>query len=322
MDLEFPVPPAEEQQRIVAALEDHISRLDQGRGLVDRCVIRTQHLRHAVLDRLFSPEFVEKSATSASLGDFVVDSRGGWSRGARHLVSTEKGVPYLKMNNITIEGVLNVEDYVSVAASADEHRKYQLEIGDVLFNSKNSAELVGKTAAVTSEVAGWVFNENIICIRFHPSVIPEFAAMQMNSNKFRRHMEGIRSATTNVAAVYMRDLRRLPFWIPSITKQEQIVAEYMAARDSLKRLELATRQTISRAAVLRKSLLREAFAGQLVPQDPEAEPASALLERVRAERATVPAPKSRARLTGAIPGQTGSRGRTKSKNTSEQETLL
>jgi len=73
--------------------------------------------------------------------------------------------------------------------------------------------------------------------------------------------------------------------------QEDLLSQFEEASDGTSRLNRSTLQLKSRAAQLRRSLLSEAFAGRLVPQDPDDEPASVLLERIRTERAAQLKPK-------------------------------
>lgn len=188
------------------------------------------------------------------------------------------------MNNITTSGELALDHVAYVATAAHELEKYQIAKGDILFNNKNSAELVGKAAVADSRVEGWVFNENISRIRLVESVLPEFAVLQINSPRFRAEIRQMRSASTNVAAIYTRDLKKASFFVPPIDVQEKIVAEHADLSYTLRIVQPTLSIARKRALSLRLSLLRRAFSGQLVPQDPTDEPASVLLDRIRAER--------------------------------------
>ncbi|MFF7069269.1 restriction endonuclease subunit S [Streptomyces pseudovenezuelae] len=275
-----PVPPLAEQQRIVEALEEQLSRLGNAQGLVRRVRRLSTELagRYAV-DRL--DDLVRRESLTRPLGDVVVSSQGGWSRAQRHLVDEEAGVPYLKMNNITSVGGLDLEQVAYVHADAEEAEKYSLKMGEVLFNSKNSAELVGKSAVVDERILGWVFNENITRIRFDASIVPEFAVLQLNSPRFRYASRS--KASTNVAAVYMKDLKRVPFIVPPVGEQLQIVERYRSLCEESGAAKRYVESAEGQAVLLHRRLLSAAVNGQLVAHDDADEPASLLLERIYSE---------------------------------------
>src|SRR5262249_18785951 len=79
-------------------------------------------------------------------------------------------------------------------------------------------------------------------------------------------------------------LHGMPFPLPPLAEQEQIVAEVETRLSTIAKLEEAIANNLKRAEHARQSILQEAFAGRLVPQNPEDEPASLLLERIREER--------------------------------------
>ncbi|KYG08787.1 hypothetical protein BE21_21590 [Sorangium cellulosum] len=95
----------------------------------------------------------------------------------------------------------------------------------------------------------------------------------------------------------------MTFPIPPVAEQHRIVAEVERLFSVAEEVEQTTRAQLARAQRLRQSVLKHAFEGKLVPQDPNDEPASALLDRIRAARAEAPA------ANGS--GRTSRRGRAK-----------
>jgi type I restriction enzyme S subunit len=168
------------------------------------------------------------------------------------------------MNNLSVDGKLLLDDVVEVSGDATDAARYALQPGDVLVNNRNSAELVGKTAVVTTTATGWTFNNNLLRLRFDRDVVmPAFAAIQMNAPRFREQVATVVSATTNVAALYTRDLKRLQLCVPPLERQAALVLEYEEFHERLGRMSGAVDSALTRTASLRRSLLAAAFLGRL-----------------------------------------------------------
>ncbi|WP_262890193.1 restriction endonuclease subunit S [Winogradskyella ludwigii] len=133
---------------------------------------------------------------------------------------------YLKMNNITNDGNLNLLSMVKVNASKDELEKYALQKRDFLFNTRNSVELVGKTAVYDIESAKpMLFNNNIMRSRFKKGYDPYFINYQFKSSEFQERLEKIKSGTTSVAAIYYKSLKNIKLKFPPLIEQQRIVAK-------------------------------------------------------------------------------------------------
>ena len=88
----------------------------------------------------------------------------------------------------------------------------------------------------------------------------------------------------NQPALNKSRVQEIRFPLPPLAEQRRIVAEVERRLSVIGQLETAVEASLARAGRLRQSILKQAFSGQLVPQDPDDEPAPALLERIRAER--------------------------------------
>ena len=193
------------------------------------------------------------------------------------------GVPILRMGNIQ-DGELDFSSLKYLPVNHDEFPKLHLQDGDLLFNRTNSPELVGKAAVYRSQITPCSFASYLISVRFSDRYAPELAAAFINSAHGKRWIKSVVVQQVGQANVNGSKLSALAIPVPAFEEQEEIVSSLQVQTaeilGQLKIVETALKQ----AAAQRKNILKAAFSGQLAPQDPNDEPASELLERIRTER--------------------------------------
>ncbi|MFA6917192.1 MAG: restriction endonuclease subunit S [Parachlamydiales bacterium] len=193
------------------------------------------------------------------------------------------GVPILRMGNIQ-DGDLDFSNLKYLPADHDEFPGLYLQDGDLLFNRTNSPELVGKTAVYRSQLSPCSFASYLISVRFCESYIPELASTFINSAYGKHWIKSVVVQQVGQANVNGSKLAALAIPLPPFDEQKVIVSSLHAQTseivEQLKNVETSLKQS----AAQRKNILRAAFSGQLVPQDTNDEPASVLLERIRADR--------------------------------------
>ena len=316
--------PLPEQERIVAAIEEAFSKLDAGeaglrtiRRLLKR--MRASVLAAAVTGRLVPQDPTDTSAAKllADLGTVAIERPDpmelpdGWavtSLGAvsvlqeygislkAHVNPLKGDVPMLRMGNIQ-GGAIDPTDLKYVGSDKDGVARRLLERGDLLFNRTNSIELVGKSAVYRGTPARSTFASYLIRVRTAAGVEPEWCAAVINSQIGRRYIESVAVQQVGQANVNGTKLKALLLPLPPSGEQRRVLAELDRQFSFLDACERAVDAGLVRSAALRRSVLKAAFEGKLVPQDPRDEPASMLLKRIRAERAAAPKPALRARRT-------------------------
>jgi type I restriction enzyme S subunit len=200
------------------------------------------------------------------------------------------GVPILRMGNIQ-EGALDFSSLKYLPAAHDEFPNLHLQDGDLLFNRTNSPELVGKTAVFRSQISPCSFASYLISVRFSEHYIPELASTFINSAHGKRWIKSVVVQQVGQANVNGSKLSALAVPLPPFDEQVEVIARLNERLDQivqqLKSVEISLKQSTAQ----RQNILKAAFSGQLVPQDPSDEPASELLVRIRAERAAQQAVK-------------------------------
>lgn len=179
------------------------------------------------LDDLIKSRFVElfgdpirnpKGWKVATIGDIVTDVRYGTSKPA-----VEGGkYPYLRMNNLTVDGHLDLNDLKYIDIPDDEIEKCVVRKGDVLFNRTNSIELVGKTA-VFDLLDDMVIAGYIIRVRLTQKMLPEVLAQYMNLEALKDILRGMAKGAVNQANINAQELQSIKIYIPEMELQKQFV---------------------------------------------------------------------------------------------------
>ena len=194
-------------------------------------------------------------------------------------------VPVLRMGNIQ-----NAKfDWVDLAytSDVDEIAEYLLYDGDVLFNRTNSPALVGKSAIFRGEGPA-IFAGYLIRVKHNRRVVAsQYLNQFLNSHIARQYGNSVKTDGVNQSNINGTKLSNYPFPYCSIEEQREIATILEQTLSLLDKTEVEIGQELRKAAALRQSILNKAFNGRLVEQDPNDEPASALLDRIRTEREQV-----------------------------------
>ena len=138
-------------------------------------------------------------------------------------------------------------------------------------------------SAVNEQVA---YPDTMIRLRVVESVVsPAWVDLVWDSHVVRSHLERRARTSAGIYKIAQPDIVTVAVPVPNLKEQEQIRQLFAQQQEQVVAMELAVETGIKQSTAQRQNILRAAFSGQLVPQDPNDEPASVLLARIRAERA-------------------------------------
>ena len=193
------------------------------------------------------------------------------------------GVPVLRMGNI-VDGKIVLDNLKYLPTEHEEFPELLLDKGDLLFNRTNSRELVGKTAVYTGIPNPCSFASYLIRVRFNPRIDSMIVEYYINSVYGKNWILSVVSQQAGQANVNGTKLKLLAVPMPPEKEQQILVEEVERCLSAADEVEKTVTAELKRAGQLRQSILKKAFSGKLVPQDPNDEPASVLLERIKAEK--------------------------------------
>jgi type I restriction enzyme S subunit len=191
-------------------------------------------------------------------------------------------IPVLRMGNIQ-NGEIDWNDLVYTSDEA-EIEKYRLEPETVLFNRTNSPELVGKTAIYRGERPA-IFAGYLIRINNYGELDSEYLNYCLNTTQTKERCLRVKADGVSQSNINAQKLGKFEIPFCSFAEQQEIVRRVNTLLDIIKSVEERYQKAHAHLEKLTQSIPAKAFRGELVPQDPNDEPASVLLERIKQERA-------------------------------------
>lgn len=289
---EYPVlvAPLAEQTRIANQLDTLLARIQACQDRLEAIPALLKRFRQAVLNSAVSGKLTEvEDGTAAAewkrttVGAIALDVRYGTSKKCTY-AATGHGV--LRIPNIAQHGRIDLTDLKRADFDAQEVEKLALREGDLLvIRSNGSVDLVGACSVVTSAEAGLLFAGYLMRLRVDPSkAFPAYVRICLAASSQRELIERTAKSTSGVNNLNAEELRSLPLSLPTVDEQTAIVNRVESLFKLAARIEGRYAAAASNALRLTPLTLAKAFRGELAPQDPNDEPASALLARIAAQR--------------------------------------
>ncbi|MCF3644482.1 restriction endonuclease subunit S [Planktothrix agardhii] len=300
---QIPVAPLNEQKRIADKLDSLFARVDACRDRLERIPRILKRFRQAVFADATSGQLTENLVnanwSAYWLGDLLSDLRYGTAKKSSYTVNG--GIPVIRIPNI-LDGKVDVHDLKYGRFDDRESEALSLREGDVLLiRSNGSIDLVGRSAVVGSETQGYLFAGYLLRLRLKTLLIePRYLYIFLSSPDVRRYIELTARSTSGVKNINSEEVRAIEVKLPPLDEQHEIIRRVEALLVYADRLEVCYRQACTKVEKLTTTLLDKAFRGELVPQDPNDEPASVLLERIKSEKRHIDSEQQRKRTVRRI----------------------
>ena len=252
-EIPIPLPSLAEQQRIADILDKAFGGLATAKANAEKNLQNTRALFECELQS----SLLDKRWKWKSLGDLCHRVEYGSAAKSKK----EGKIPVLRMGNIQ-NGRFDWNSLV-YSDDEDEIKKYTLRNNDVLFNRTNSPALVGKTAIYKSEMPA-IFAGYLIRIHRKESLLDgDYLNYFLNSEIAINHGKTVTISSVNQANINGAKLKGYPIPAPPLSDQRAIAKKLDLIATEVQHLETIYRQKLDVLEALKKSLLKDAFSGQL-----------------------------------------------------------
>jgi type I restriction enzyme S subunit len=301
--------PLPEQKRIADKLDALLARVDACRERLDRIPGILRRFRQSVLAAATSGELTREWREER--GRSTVDYQ---PRTLRELVREPlrngksvrdgDGPMVLRLSSLR-NGSIDWREAKSGEWRDIDIERFLVEDGDFLVaRGSGSRDLVGRGSLVLGAPPRVAFPDTMIRVRPDPSrVVPRFLKLVWDADSTRSHIELSARTTAGIWKVAQPDLEAIALPVPAMDEQEEIVRRAEELLNFAGGVEARCSAALSSVERLTPSTLAKAFRGQLVPQDPNDEPAYALLAKLKTAQANAAAeqPRRRPKTPGKRP---------------------
>jgi len=215
----------------------------------------------------------------------------------------ENAYPFLRVANV-YRSQLDLSQVNQIELFGGELRRLKLQPGDLLVVEGNGSKTeIGRCAIWSGEIENCVHQNHLIRVRLIAGDA-KYIDAYWNSPLGSRKVVTVAASSSGLYTLSITKISAIPIPLPPEDEQIEIVREIEERTSVVDTVEAQLSANLKRAARLRQSILKRAFEGKLVPQDPNDEPASVLLERIKQERT-----ENAARTNAASNGQRRKRRR-------------
>ncbi len=281
------IPPLAEQKRIVGKIEEIFAKIDAGVEKLKSAQEKIKQYKQSVLHSAFTGKLYKATEwKSCTLGDIVSKDKYAMKRGPfgsslKKEYFVEKGIRIFEQYNPINEDPYWARYFIT-KEKFKEMETFKAGAGDLLVSCSGT---LGKILLLPDDVEDGIINQALLKIRLdNNKVLNLFFIHWFNSPKTQKLiLDSVRGAAIqNIASV--KELKQINFLLPTLPEQEKIVEEIEKRFAKADKMLEVVEKSLKSAEQLKQSVLKKAFEGKLVHQDPNDEPASVLLERIKSEK--------------------------------------
>ncbi|MFC2188506.1 restriction endonuclease subunit S [Fulvivirgaceae bacterium LMO-SS25] len=288
--IKFPLPPLTEQKRIVAKLDSIFGHLDELKTKLDRIPKLLKNFRQQVLTQAVTGKLTEEWREGKGLEWEIIPfgeiMEGTPKNGAYYPRSQYgSGTRIIRIDAFYDGYIKDWDSLQRVSIPDSDLQIYGIEIDDIIVNRVNSMDYLGKCMLVEELTEPTIYESNMMRIKLmKKKVLPKYARIFLISPVGTKEIRKNAKQAVNQASINQHDVKSIYFNLPELAEQEEIIRRVDGLVDYIKSIEYQYKSVKAKIENLPQAILNKAFKGELVPQDPNDEPASGLLKRIQKEK--------------------------------------
>lgn len=284
----IPLPPLQEQQRIVDRIESLFAKLDEAKEKVQEVIASIDDNVEALLYKAFTGQLTKDWRNSnielekwedTTLSEIVSGLKYGSSEKSDY---EYKGTPVLRIPNIG-DGIVDFSDmkYMSEELKNSSHEVFEDDI--LIIRSNGSRDLVGKCALVPMLPERYAYASFLIRMKVSERVLPEYLVQFMNSSMARAQMFDKAKSSSGIHNINSKELGTIKICVPPIGEQKQILICIQKFVNKEKRVQEISEEMLGSIDRMKKSILAKAFRGELGTNNTDEKSAIELLKTMLVE---------------------------------------
>ncbi len=278
--INFYVPPQNEQKRIVSKIEEIFSKIDSAKQSLEHTKLQLKLYENSFQDKIFKK--LESKYELEKLQDVCIKITDGTHHSPKNTPQAE--MPYITAKNIRPRK-LNLTNLTYI--SQEDHNKIYARCnpvqGDVLYTKDG----VNLGMAVVNEL-DFEFSllSSVALLKPKHEILNNFYLMAFLNNPSCFSLVTKKSLGSAITRIVLRQIKEIPIPLPPLEEQEQIVSQIEQGFSLIENTSQIVESSLQNLQTMKMSVLKQAFEGKLVPQDPNDESASVLLEKIKLKNQT------------------------------------
>jgi type I restriction enzyme S subunit len=300
-NLEFPIPPLNEQKRISKKLDAIIPKVKRAKLRLDKIPGILKKFRQSVLAAACSGRLTENWREGKDLPDWeettirkiaISMSTGPFGTMLHSYDYIKYGIPVINPTNICADKIIPDNSITLKQEKADQLSHYRLQINDILLARRGD---LSKCGIVTEQEVNWIAGTGLFILRakINPTFFKYLFSTDIIQSKLNNNSIG--STMPNLNQIIMGDIELL---LPSLEEQHEIVRRVKKLFALADTHEAKIKKAMERVEKIEQAVLAKAFCGDLVEPDPNDEPSEELLKMILEEKIKLESGKKKRKKIG------------------------